>query len=1422
MQSHDTYTPSVATGTTPQAAKTAEHSHKQKLSKDLVTPSPKAESTTSSQKKKTSSFPAIPNYRPTSRTMAVKDKSELPFIHQPVRYYIPHSRSYNNEKVAILSKYHPCTLKDVHSFSKDNEHPLCAAFRAIAEAFALGEAQRELEDAGITHGWIRDFGGAVNRHHALKRNHVHSCKPDYEYKDISRNFRLKGSNYCRKTFSTCNLTTAASMSVHAIYYFDPWTMARVLMNQTVPVHYAVMHVYDGAEGTLMNGEMSYTTNLNGQYVVRAKGNWDAYTHGTMQWLRDDHVTTPEGITMVWKKVRSFADVHVFRFVATKDARILRQKHTDQTAPRPVGDPYNKILDQCYRLAEPINEKGFRQYVNRCMRAADQEGLETLKIQELAGLRYTSLSKTQLPAVSRNFLREAARHNTRLGLKLETWRQRLAFLLATILMLTLTLTYESNAGESWMMRLFTLAVGILGYAYIHISEHYVTNLNAKLFDYCCTLTREEWKPLAGKEKVLKYVPPKHTPCEPGLCAYPMVFHRDFVPMMPRRCSHNTEACVRNRVLNATTAKAEAWEGVDLPDFLVEVAGKISLELEPMSWDEWIERFPGKKRDRLIKEQVDAEFEIYDEKEWNRSKLFEKREFMPSSDKPPRPIHSSHVELNFGVGRWLIPCMELLAALLPEEYYFPLHGDSREIGEFVEQHGSTCAEMLENDFSGFDSTKNRWLLCLLIKFFFLCGFPRDVLRRMQLDTEWIHVKGPFGLRYVMRSVGASGRSETLAGNTVGNIIIMFIVFEDWLAAMIIKGDDSICFLWFKLSESQKKTVIQRITDLGFKCKLVTKKLCDVEFCSSYVVPCVGGHVLIPKPGKLLAKTFWCKNTNYTLEQQQAQFAGILNGMKNVLFHLPIFRRMYETKIYKENFKTESVVQEYNEYAKEMIHYEEMDIINWFEECYGLSAEEVYQIESLITDEWPIELYGSEVEILLRKDWGEPNYSDLLVVEEEFADKHEEALYVIFKDMMNVLIEEILRWYLPYFSLMIGLYESYVLLTPYNFVAHLVLDVMMKEHGFLIALLLHALHNSLVSLMGTAAPLSMVKNSKKKNSKSRGKSSNKENEMIDRMARQLAPKLKPLIKQGFRTGGSALGNWIAPGIGGELGYQAGAGVSKILGFGDYKVKSNSLTNAPQFGKSPPSIRIRNREYVTDVSTSTSFLAQNFTVNPGNSVLFPWLSGVAASYQQYKVNGMVVYYNSTSASAIGSTNTALGAIMMSSNYDLAEAPYSSKQEVLSAYFSSSGPPSEDLVHAIECDPKQRPIDVLYIDHNGESEVDPALYNLCNFQMASTGAQEASVGGEMWIAYDITLMKPKMREVGQYSLLENAAWDTTDTLGAIQTEVIGTPMPVLASGGGYDTIDLSAYRGQTILITFVLTGTGFSGVSLASSSSQGLTRGDF
>jgi len=232
-----------------------------------------------------------------------------------------------------------------------------------------------------------------------------------------------------------------------------------------------------------------------------------------------------------------------------------------------------------------------------------------------------------------------------------------------------------------------------------------------------------------------------------------------------------------------------------------------------------------------------------------------------------------------------------------------------------------------------------------------------------------------------------------------------------------------------------------------------------------------------------------------------------------------------------------------------------------------------------------------------------------------------------------------------------------------------------------------------------------------------------------------------------GSTIGNSIVPGVGGAIGGILGGGLGylykSVTGSGNYTIKENTLlknTPIPSFG--PSCIRIRHKEYIGDIVSSSSantFNIDTFALNPGVYNTFPWLSAIALNYEEYKFNGLIFEFVSTSANALNSTNTALGKTIMATDYNAANSSFTSIEEMMVTEFSNFAKPAESIIHAIECSAEQRPTFLSYIRSGTlPSNLDIKTYDLGNFQIATSGLQGTNVNiGSLWVTYDVTLCKP-------------------------------------------------------------------------------------
>lgn len=301
------------------------------------------------------------------------------------------------------------------------------------------------------------------------------------------------------------------------------------------------------------------------------------------------------------------------------------------------------------------------------------------------------------------------------------------------------------------------------------------------------------------------------------------------------------------------------------------------------------------------------------------------------------------------------------------------------------------------------------------------------------------------------------------------------------------------------------------------------------------------------------------------------------------------------------------------------------------------------------------------------------------------------------------------------------------------------------------------------------------------------------------------------GSSSVGTALGN-------------AGSWLSRAFGFGDYSIRSNTLTsgaNIAQF-KAHGTIEFAHREFVLDLDSTTGFTNSGYLINPGNSTLFPFLSTLAKNFEQYEFLGLIFEFKSSSASAVGSVNTGLGTVIMATDYDVLDAPYVDKRSMEVSEFSTSSAPCNDQIHPIECDPKQNVMRQMFIQSGNTvaSYPDDARFSaMGNFQLATSGMQGVSTIGELWVSYHVRLLKPQLeteptgnptsmhiKVVGEDASAPDLAAVITNNPGAITASITGNRLLLTcltAKGLGAYVLGLGIISSNSLgVITAPLSGT--------------------
>jgi hypothetical protein len=297
---------------------------------------------------------------------------------------------------------------------------------------------------------------------------------------------------------------------------------------------------------------------------------------------------------------------------------------------------------------------------------------------------------------------------------------------------------------------------------------------------------------------------------------------------------------------------------------------------------------------------------------------------------------------------------------------------------------------------------------------------------------------------------------------------------------------------------------------------------------------------------------------------------------------------------------------------------------------------------------------------------------------------------------------------------------------------------------------------------------------------------------------------------------GQYLGGPAGGALGMAAGNLISKITGFGAYKVSRNTVSNGnsvPTFRNGGDGMVVNHREFLTDINGSVNFKNQVFPINPGLLTSFPWLSLIAADFEEYETDGLVFEYRPTSGTAVSSTSSALGVVILATDYDVANPLFISKQQMESYEYSTSTVPFTACIHPVECARGSNVFNNLFVRTGvPPSGTDLRLYDVGNFQIATQGMQSAFVVGELWVSYSYRFRKPRIPgtpvRLGYARIRESPNGSSTgaNPLGTVGLLTSDSGIALVPNPGGQSVI--FPFPGTFLLESFWsqvgLTGLGF------------------
>jgi len=249
-------------------------------------------------------------------------------------------------------------------------------------------------------------------------------------------------------------------------------------------------------------------------------------------------------------------------------------------------------------------------------------------------------------------------------------------------------------------------------------------------------------------------------------------------------------------------------------------------------------------------------------------------------------------------------------------------------------------------------------------------------------------------------------------------------------------------------------------------------------------------------------------------------------------------------------------------------------------------------------------------------------------------------------------------------------------------------------------------------------------------------------------------------------------------RTGKSLSARLMKLAGSGDYemgeKVAVNSLfpggaasgsANA-SFASIGDTTRVKHREYLCDIFTGPiagAFNIDSFPINPGILTSFPYAAHLAANFEEYRFHGLVFEFIS-STSPFNSAG-AMGTAIMAAQYNANSPPFVNKSSMENSDFALSQRFDKSMMYGFECAMNTQNT---YYVRTGYSSLPLTTTDIGTFFFATQPAATFPVNstlGELWVSYDIELMRPHI--------------STTDP-GYVNVYVTGT---VTGDGEGGSTI---------------------------------------
>lgn len=220
---------------------------------------------------------------------------------------------------------------------------------------------------------------------------------------------------------------------------------------------------------------------------------------------------------------------------------------------------------------------------------------------------------------------------------------------------------------------------------------------------------------------------------------------------------------------------------------------------------------------------------------------------------------------------------------------------------------------------------------------------------------------------------------------------------------------------------------------------------------------------------------------------------------------------------------------------------------------------------------------------------------------------------------------------------------------------------------------------------------------------------------------------------------------------------------------------------GRSANTVRIKHRELVEPalLGSTTFSLQETYVVNPGLSSSFPWLSGMASTWQEYELHALRYEFLTRVSTATA------GSIMMSPDLDPTNPPPNNEISTSNNPSTVEGPVWHDLICNVNLK-GSKAVSKRFV-RTGPEVGDAHLFDALTMYIITSDCANSNPIGKIWVEYDVSFYLPVVTPSDPISrgcsmFVNTAAQILTITIP--QAVLFGTavcnPFEISYNGGGF------------------------------------------